>query len=159
VLTDGGMYYADSGDEWKRFNVKDGMGIKLLQRAGFVTAIITQESTKLVARRGERLTIPEVHQGAFDKLTVLKDICARHGLTLDQAAYMGDDVNDMETLNAAGFSAAPADAIPAVRRQVQYVCRASGGHGAVREVINLLLEAQGHDRPARERMGRHVRPS
>src|SRR5919112_5269567 len=68
VLTDAGMYYSESGDELKKFNTRDGMGIKLLQRAGILTAIITQEETKLVARRGERLTIPEVHQGARDKL-------------------------------------------------------------------------------------------
>src|SRR5579884_1836975 len=74
VLTDAGMYYSESGDELKKFNTRDGMGIKLLQRAGLITALITQEETKLVARRGEKLAIPEVHQGAFDKLTVLKEI-------------------------------------------------------------------------------------
>ena len=71
------MYYSESGDEWKKFNTRDGMGIKLLQRAGIVTAIITQESTKMVMRRAQKLTIPEVHQGAFDKLAVLKDLIAR----------------------------------------------------------------------------------
>ena len=145
VLTDAGMYYSDSGDELKKFNTHDGMGIKLLQRAGIITALITQEETKLVARRGERLTIPEVHQGAFDKLAVLQGILQRHGLTLQEAAYMGDDVNDLETLQAVGFSASPADGMPIVKKSVTYVCRKRGGEGAVREVVNMILTVQGYD--------------
>src|SRR5687767_1209392 len=142
VLTDAGMYYSESGDEWKKFNTRDGMGIKLLQRAGILTAIITQESTKIVMRRARKLTIPEVHQGAFDKLTVLKDLIARHHLTMDQVAYMGDDVNDLQALGAAGFSAAPADGMPVVLKTVRYRCKCKGGEGAVREVADLILSAQ-----------------
>src|SRR5881397_335478 len=142
VLTDGGMYYSESGDELKKFNTRDGMGIKLLQRAGLITALITMEETKLVTRRAEKLAIPEVHQGARDKLAVMREMVARHGLTLQQVAYIGDDVNDLEVLNAVGFSAAPADALPAVRNAVDYVCRQKGGEGAVREVADLILEAK-----------------
>jgi YrbI family 3-deoxy-D-manno-octulosonate 8-phosphate phosphatase len=142
VLTDGGMCYSDSGDEWKWFHVRDGMGIKLLQRAGLLTALITQERTKLVARRAEKLTIQEVHQGVLDKVACLRDIVARHGLELSQVAYIGDDVNDVGALNVVGFSAAPADAIPDVRKAVHYVCRKKGGEGAVREVADLILAAQ-----------------
>ncbi len=143
VLTDAGMYYTESGDELKKFNTRDGMGIKLLQRAGLVTALVTQEATKLVARRGEKLAIPEVHQGVMDKLPVLREIAERHGVTLADVAYMGDDINDLQALRAVGFSAAPADALPAVRKAVTYVCRAKGGEGAVREVAEMILEAQG----------------
>ena len=103
VLTDGGMYYAESGDEWKKFNTRDGMGIKLLQRAGIITAIVTQERTKLVARRAEKLTIPELHQGIMDKLSLVRDMTARYGLTLSQVAYIGDDINDLETLRRSDF--------------------------------------------------------
>jgi 3-deoxy-D-manno-octulosonate 8-phosphate phosphatase (KDO 8-P phosphatase) len=142
VLTDAGMYYTESGDEFKKFNTRDGMGIKLLQRAGLVTALITQEETKLVARRGEKLTIPEVHQRVHDKLGALRDIVARHHLTLDEVAYMGDDVNDLEALKAVGFSATPADGLLPVRRAVDYVCRQKGGEGAVREVVDMILAAQ-----------------
>ena len=142
VLTDAGMYYTESGDEFKKFNTRDGMGIKLLQRAGMITALITQEETKLVARRGEKLTIPEVHQRVHDKLRALRDIAARHGLTLGEVAYMGDDVNDLEALKAAGFSATPADGIASVRRAVDYVCRRGGGQGCVREVVDMILAAQ-----------------
>ncbi len=143
VLTDAGMYYTESGDELKKFNTRDGMGIKLLQRAGLITAFVTQEATKLVARRGEKLAIPEVHQGVMDKLPVLREMASRHGMTLAEVAYIGDDINDVQALRAVGFSASPADALPAVRKAVAYVCRAKGGEGAVREVAELILEAQG----------------
>jgi 3-deoxy-D-manno-octulosonate 8-phosphate phosphatase (KDO 8-P phosphatase) len=142
VLTDAGMYYAESGDEWKKFNTRDGMGIKLLQRAGIITAIVTQERTKLVARRAERLTIPELHQGVTDKLTVIREMAARHGLLLKQVAYIGDDINDLETLKAVGFSATPADGMPQVAAVVDYICRKKGGEGAVREIIEMILDAQ-----------------
>jgi len=144
VLTDGGMYYAESGDEWKKFNTRDGMGMKLLQRAGIITAIVTQERTKLLARRAERLTIPELHQGVMDKLSLVRDMSARHGLTLSQVAYIGDDINDLETLKAVGFSATPADGMPQVAAAVDYICRKKGGEGAVREIIDMILDAQQH---------------
>ena len=143
VLTDAGMYYAESGDEWKKFNTRDGMGIKLLQRAGIVTAIVTQERTKLVARRAEKLAIPEVHQGVMDKLSCVREMAARHGLTLSQVAYIGDDINDLETLKAVGFSASPADGLPDIVAAADYICRKKGGEGAVREIIEMILEAQG----------------
>ena len=144
VLTDAGMYYAESGDEWKKFNTRDGMGIKLLQRAGIITAIVTQERTKLVARRAEKLAIPELHQGVMDKLSCVREMAARHGLTLSQVAYIGDDINDFETLKAVGFSATPADGMPQVAAVVDYICLKKGGEGAVREIVEMILEAQQH---------------
>jgi len=143
VLTDAGMYYSESGDEWKKFNTRDGMGIKLLQKAGLITAIVTQERTRLVARRAEKLAIPELHQGVTDKLSLIREMAARHGLSLSQVAYIGDDVNDLESLKAVGFSASPADGMPEIRRAVDYVCRKKGGEGAVRELADMILEAQG----------------
>ena len=142
VLTDAGMYYAESGDEWKKFNTRDGMGIKLLQRAGIITAIVTQERTKLVARRAEKLAIPELHQGVMDKLSLIREMALRHGLTLSQVAYIGDDINDLEALKAVGFSASPADGMPKVAAVVDYVCQKKGGEGAVREIVEMILEAQ-----------------
>jgi 3-deoxy-D-manno-octulosonate 8-phosphate phosphatase (KDO 8-P phosphatase) len=143
VLTDAGMYYSESGDELKKFNTRDGMGIKLLQAAGFVTAFITKEKTAIVERRGQKLAVPEVHQGIDDKLTVLTRLARKYGLTLEQVAYIGDDVNDLETLRAVGFSAAPVDAMPVVLQVVHYVCAKKGGEGAVRELADLLLAARG----------------
>lgn len=143
VLTDAGMYYSESGDEWKKFNTRDGMGLKLLQRAGVITAFVTMESTKLVARRAAKLAITEVHQGARDKLSVLREMAVRHGLTLQEVAFIGDDVNDLEALQAVGFSAAPADGLPSVLKVVGYICQKKGGEGAVREVADLILKAKG----------------
>lgn len=143
VLTDAGMYYSESGDEWKKFNTRDGMGIKLLQKAGLITAIVTQERTRLVARRAEKLAIPELHQGVLDKLSVIRDMAERHGISLRHIAYIGDDVNDLEALKAVGFSATPADGLPQVRKVVDYVCRLKGGEGAVRELAEMILLAQG----------------
>ena len=142
VLTDAGMYYAESGDEWKKFNTRDGMGLKLLQRAGIITAIVTQERTKLVARRAEKLAIPELHQGVLDKLSLVREMAARHGLALSQVAYIGDDINDLETLKHVGFSATPADGMPQIVEVVDYVCQKKGGEGAVREIIEMILAAQ-----------------
>jgi YrbI family 3-deoxy-D-manno-octulosonate 8-phosphate phosphatase len=143
VLTDAGMYYTESGDELKKFNTRDGMGIKLLQRAGIITAIVTQERTKLVAWRGAKLMIPEVHQGVMDKISLVREMAQRHALSMDEVAYIGDDVNDVETLRAVGFSASPADGMPQALAVVDYVCEKKGGEGAVREIIEMILEAQG----------------
>jgi len=143
VLTDAGMYYAESGDEWKKFNTRDGMGIKLLQRAGIITAVVTQERTKLVARRAEKLAIPELHQGVMDKLSCVREMALRHGFSLKQVAYIGDDVNDLEALKGVGFSATPADGMPKVAAVVDYICQKKGGEGAVREIVEMILEAQG----------------
>jgi YrbI family 3-deoxy-D-manno-octulosonate 8-phosphate phosphatase len=136
------MYYSESGEELKKFNTRDGMGIKLLQKAGLITAFVTQERTKLVARRGEKLMIPEVHQGVMDKLSVVREMAERHGLSMDQVAYMGDDINDLSTLQAVGFSATPADGLPQVLAAVDYVCTKKGGEGAVREIVEMILQAQ-----------------
>jgi len=142
VLTDAGMYYSESGDEWKKFNTRDGMGIKLLQKAGLITAIVTQERTRLVARRAEKLAIPELHQGVMDKLSVIRDMAERHGIALRQVAYIGDDVNDIEALKAVGFSATPADGLPQVRKVVDHVCQLKGGEGAVRELAEMILQSR-----------------
>lgn len=142
VLTDAGMYYSESGDEWKKFNTRDGMGIKLLQKAGLITAIVTQERTRLVARRAEKLAIPELHQGVIDKLAVIRDMAERHGISLCHIAYIGDDVNDIEALKAVGFSATPADGLPQVRKVVDHVCQLKGGEGAVRELAEMILQSR-----------------
>src|SRR5207245_1342086 len=102
-LNDAGMYYTESGDELKKFTTRDGMGIKMLQAAGFVTAFITREKTAVVERRGQKLAVPEVHQGVDDKLAVLTTLAQKYGLTLEQVAYIGDDVHDLAALRAVGF--------------------------------------------------------
>src|SRR3989442_6338423 len=143
VLTDAGMYYAESGDELKKFNPRDGMGIKMLQAAGLVTAFITREKTAIVERRGQKLAVPEVHQGVDDKLAVLTTLAKKYGLTLDKVAYIGDDGNDLEALRAVGFSAAPADAMLSGLKAVHYVCKKKRGAGAGRGISDIILRARG----------------
>ena len=139
VLTDGGLYYTEQGDELKRFDVRDGQGLVLLRQAGILTAIVTGKRTALVARRAEELGIAEVHQGVTDKGATVTDLLARHGLARAAACYVGDDVNDLPALRVAGIGVAVADAVAVVRRAAHYVTRASGGRGAIREVCDLIL--------------------
>jgi YrbI family 3-deoxy-D-manno-octulosonate 8-phosphate phosphatase len=142
VLTDAGMYYSERGDELKKFNTRDGMGIALLHQAGFETAILTRESTELVVRRGAKLKIGEVRVGIEDKLAALREMVAARSLSLDQVAYIGDDLNDYEVLCAVGLAVVVQDATRKPRSVAHYVTRARGGEGAVRELSELILECQ-----------------
>lgn len=142
VLTDAGMYYGESGEELKKFNTRDGMGIKLLQAEGVMIAIITMEQTKIVARRAKKLGITEVFQGAKDKVSVLTHLAEKFNIPFEQMAYMGDDVNDVAALQTVGYAAAPADCDDKVRQVVHYICQKNGGEGVVREVIDMILAAR-----------------
>ncbi len=142
VLTDAGMYYSESGEELKKFNTRDGMGIKLLQADGVRVAIITAEQTKIVARRAKKLGISEVFQGAKDKVSILTYLSDKLSIPFDQMAYIGDDVNDVGALQAVGYASAPADCVDQVRQVVHYICQKNGGEGAVREVIDMILAAR-----------------
>ena len=142
VLTDAGMYYGESGEELKKFHTRDGMGMKLLQAEGVVMAIITMEHTKIVARRAKKLGITEVFQGAKDKVSVLTHLSKKFGISFQQMAYMGDDVNDVTALQTVGYAAAPADCVDQVRQVVHHICQKKGGEGAVREVIDMILVAR-----------------
>jgi 3-deoxy-D-manno-octulosonate 8-phosphate phosphatase (KDO 8-P phosphatase) len=140
VMTDGGIYYSNSADEFKKFNIKDGYGIVKLHRAGIKTGIITGRISNIVTRRAEDLQIQEVHQNLENKLAVYELILQKYNLSDNQVAYIGDDEFDLEVLDRVGFSAAPADAMTIVQKQVDYVCKCKGGDGAVREVIDMILQ-------------------
>jgi YrbI family 3-deoxy-D-manno-octulosonate 8-phosphate phosphatase len=142
VLTDGGLYYAESGDELKRFDVRDGQGLVRLREAGLLTAIVTRKQTTMVTRRARDLGIAEVHQNVTDKAAALVDLCARHRLAPAVVCYVGDDVGDLPAMGLAGLPVAVADAVKEVRRAAAYVTRAGGGRGAVREVCDLILGAR-----------------
>ena len=142
VLTDGGLYYAETGDELKRFDVRDGQGLVLLREAGILTAIVTRKQTAIVTRRARDLGIPEVHQNATDKAAVLRDLATRHALTPSDICYVGDDVGDLPAMRLVGVPVAVADAVPDVRKAAAYVTRSTGGHGAIREVCSLILAAR-----------------
>ena len=143
VMTDGGIIYDASGLETKRFNVKDGHGIKMLQRHGVEIGIITGRTSVVVDNRARELGIDIVYQGALKKLESYLEIKLRTGLEDYQIAYMGDDVIDVPVLRRVGFSAAPLDGLPEVRAVVDYVTTCGGGRGAVREVCDHILKARG----------------
>ena len=142
VLTDGGIWYTDRGEELKRFDVRDGQGLVLLREAGVVTAVITRRRSEIVERRARELGIVEVHQDATDKAAVVRGLLARHGVRAADACYVGDDVGDLPAMALVGFPVAVADAAPAVRKAAVYVTRAAGGRGAVRELCDLMLSAR-----------------
>lgn len=144
VLTDGGVYYSERGEEMKRFSIRDGMGVERLRKLVQVeVGIITGETSGAVQRRAEKLGIEELHLGARDKVAVLADILERHALQLDQVAYLGDDANDVAVMQRVGLPACPADALPCAHVVAAYVCRLPGGHGAFREVAEFIIEAKG----------------
>ena len=142
VLTDGGIWYTDRGDELKRFDVRDGQGLVLLREAGVITALVTRRRSEIVERRARELGIVEVHQDATDKAAVVQGILARHGMRAADACYVGDDVGDLPPMALVGFPVAVADAVPAVARAAVYVTRAPGGRGAIRELCDLILSSR-----------------
>jgi 3-deoxy-D-manno-octulosonate 8-phosphate phosphatase (KDO 8-P phosphatase) len=143
ILTDGRMLYSTDG-ELMAFHILDGHGIKLALRCGLSLAIISGRESVMVARRARELGVQEVHQRVLDKLPVFETLLQRKGLTAAQVAYMGDDLPDLPLLRRAGLAITAPGAVDEVRAAAHYITRRGGGEGAVREVIELLLKAQGH---------------
>lgn len=143
VMTDGRIIFDSNGVESKFFNVKDGHGIKMVQRAGIEVGIISGRQSQVVANRAAELGITLVYQKAIDKVTPYLDMLAQTGFDDSQAAFMGDDVIDIPVLRKVGFAAAPADAVEEVLPYVHFVTKNRGGWGAVREVCDILLKGQG----------------
>lgn len=139
VLTDGGLYYADSGDELKRFDVRDGQGLVSLREAGILVAIVTRKQSGIVNRRARDLGITEVHQNVTDKAAIVRDLLARHAIAPRDAAYVGDDLGDLPAMTLVGLPIAVKEAVPQVRRAALYVTKAGGGHGALREITDRIL--------------------
>jgi 3-deoxy-D-manno-octulosonate 8-phosphate phosphatase (KDO 8-P phosphatase) len=143
VLTDAGVYYSEAGEVLKRFSLRDGMGVERLRDAGIETAIVTRESSRAVAKRAEKLGLPFLFSGVWDKGAHLDAILRESGRQLAQLAYIGDDVNDLGILTkvaAHGLTAAPADAMPAVLAAVHHRCALPGGHGAFRDFAEWILD-------------------
>lgn len=142
VMTDGGIYLSNSGDEFKKFNIQDGYGIVKLQRTGIKVGIITGRVSKIVTKRAEELGIQEVYQNLENKIEAYETIKKKLNLSDPDIAYIGDDEFDLPVLERVGFSAAPLDAVPGVKKRVHFNCTRGGGNGAVREVIDLILQNQ-----------------
>lgn len=143
VLTDGKIRYDSAGRETKAFDVRDGAGLGLLRDAGIQVALVTARTSEMVNQRAAELGIDEVHQGVADKLAAVRDILARNGATSEEAAYVGDDLVDLSVLLQVGLAISVPNAPEDVRSRVHWVTQRPGGEGAVREVCEAILKAQG----------------
>jgi 3-deoxy-D-manno-octulosonate 8-phosphate phosphatase (KDO 8-P phosphatase) len=140
VLTDTGVYYSERGEEFKKFSIRDGMGVERLRNiSGIETGIITGELSGSIKKRAEKLKIRELNLGIDKKHSLLDEIMQRNNLKPENIAYIGDDVNDIEIMKLVGFTAAPADAMIDVKDIVDYVCSHKGGNGAFREFAELII--------------------
>lgn len=140
-LTDAGMYYSESGDELKKFNARDGYGIRCLKENGIIVGIVTGESRELLVKRAQKLKLDELHMGVDNKLEVVKELCQKYGYSLSNVAYVGDDLNDLNVIQNVGFGCAVADAQQEVISCAAYVTKCKGGNGAIREVADMLIQA------------------
>ena len=139
TLTDGCIYTGSNGEMMKAFDVKDGYAIKhILPKLGIIPAIITGRRSDIVACRARELDIEELYQGVADKSRVLQELAAKYRISLEEVAYIGDDLNDLACMKHCGLTACPQDAVEAVRLCANVVCKRNGGHGAVRELIDFL---------------------
>lgn len=144
VLTDGGIIYNESGKEIKMFNVRDGLGIRLLMKAGIQVGIVTGRSSEALRYRCQNLGITLIYEGVRDKGVLLDEIVEKTGFHSDEIAFMGDDLPDLPIMRKVGFSIAVADAHESVMEEADMVTHANGGAGAVREVCEKILKSQGH---------------
>lgn len=140
-LTDAGMYYSEKGDELKKFNTKDGMGFKLLRERGILTGIITSESVDLNRRRAEKLRLDILEIGCTNKLECIEKICKERNIKIEDVCYVGDDINDYDAIKAVGYGCCPNDAVEAVKIVSNFVAKANGGEGVIREIADLILKA------------------
>ena len=142
VLTDGGILFDNDGVEIKRFHIRDGQGIKLWQKAGGKFALVTGRNSHIVSQRASELDISIVRQGTEQKLAATREIAAEFGLSSEQVCYIGDDLPDLPAVRFAGFGVAVADACAELKQAADHVTDLAGGHGAVRELIELILRSQ-----------------
>ncbi|MDR1051788.1 MAG: HAD hydrolase family protein [Deltaproteobacteria bacterium] len=143
VMTDGGIIINDQGSESKRFNSRDGHGVKMLVRSGLRVAIVTGRRSNVVELRAREIGITEVHQKVQDKLVLYKEILASSGLRPEETAFAGDDIVDLPILVRCGLAMCPADAVPEVLDVAHFVSRSAGGHGAAREMVEHILKGLG----------------
>ena len=143
VLTDGRLWLLENGDEQKSFNVKDGLGLALVHRAGLQTGIISGRTSSAVARRAHELGVGFVRQGELDKIKVFEELLAQASVAESEVAFVGDDLADIPIMQRSEFAVAVADAAEETRSVAHYVTQARGGLGAVREVVEIILKAQG----------------
>lgn len=139
VWTDGGMYYDQTGNEWKKFNTYDSAGVIFCHQNKIPVGIITGEDTEIVKRRAEKLKIDYLFQGVINKLEIAKSVCDKLGISLEEVAYIGDDLNDVELLKAVGISGVPSSAPEYIKKNASIVLSKKGGEGVFREFVEYLL--------------------
>jgi 3-deoxy-D-manno-octulosonate 8-phosphate phosphatase (KDO 8-P phosphatase) len=146
VLTDTGVYYSEKGEIMKRFSIRDGMGVEILRENGIETAIITREKSPSVKKRGEKLKMVWIFLGIWDKVEYIPTILKKTGLAMNELAYIGDDVNDLEIIKEIakhGLCGTPGDGMPVIKKEVHYTAKANAGYGAFRDFAEWILDLRG----------------
>tara|TARA_B100001971_G_C18225962_1_gene560417 strand:+ start:742 stop:1236 length:495 start_codon:yes stop_codon:yes gene_type:complete len=142
VLTDGGMYYSKDGEFLKKFNTRDAMGMELLLDLGIKTIMLTRENSNIVKARAKKIKVSELYSGVLNKKSLLKKILKKYNVKLDQVAYIGDDLNDLEIMKSVGFSVTPSNGIDQIKKISNYVCKLNGGDGVFRELADIIISSQ-----------------
>ena len=142
VLTDGGMYYSKDGEFLKKFNTRDAMGMELLLDLGIKTIMLTRENSNIVKARAKKIKVSELYSGVLNKKSLLKKILKKYNAKLDQVAYIGDDLNDLEIMKSVGFSVTPSNGIDQIKKISNYVCKLNGGDGVFRELADIIIYSQ-----------------
>lgn len=138
-LTDAGMYYSEFGDELKKFNTKDGMAFSILREKGIITGVVTGENVELNRRRAKKLRLDILESGCKDKASTIQKLCDEYKINLENVVYIGDDINDINAMKMVGFCCCPSDAAPQVRAIADYITKAKGGEGVIREIVEMIL--------------------
>lgn len=146
VLTDGGVYISEDGLSFRRFDIKDGLGLRNMLDAGLPVVILSSSPDRSILNRAHTLGITMAYIGVVNKLETLRGICQTLDVAMDQVCYMGDDLPDVAVMQEVGFACTPADAVPEIQAAADLICKHGGGHGAVREVCDILIEFQKPDR-------------
>ncbi len=139
VLTDGGIFYSKNGEFLKKFNTRDSMGMELLLNCGIKTVMLTRENSEIVKKRAKKIKIAELYSNVADKKSILPKILKNYNVRIDEIAYIGDDINDLEIMRSIGFAATPNDGNTEVKKISNYICKMKGGEGAFREIADLIL--------------------
>jgi len=140
VLTDGGMYYSEKGEEFKKFNTRDGMAVELLHKSGIKTALISRENSRIITKRASKIKADKAYLGIQKKELEIMKICNRFHIDPTNIVYIGDDLNDLEIMKMVGFSATPYDGNLEIKKIANYICKARGGEGVLREVADLIIK-------------------
>ena len=146
VLTDGGMYYTENGDTMKKFHTRDGMAVSILRKNGILTIVVTKEKTLFVKKWAQTMKIEELFDGMIKKENVIEKICIKYQINADELAYIGDDINDINLINAVGLSIVPQDANYEAKKFANYITKTEGGKGVLREVADMLLTSRFGDK-------------